>query len=161
MAPVSNCPVPARRSLFSSITTSEPPHTPLQTHTHAHGVWAHGDACVCSERCAFPRSLLRYILNFSRSFEFRVTLIPHVGLRSRRVACDSLSHLLLFCQTRGNACLTFWSGSLNYIRCVWFTSADILQASELGQHLHSLPCPSVLFSVLFFSSMQNLPQADI
>lgn len=89
---------------------------------------------------AIPRLL---DLNFFRLFGFRVDLDPSHLLYSCQVVCDSLSHLFLFRQTWRGGCMpryTVWIFNLLKV-CVWFTSLDILWASELGQLLHSLPCP--------------------
>lgn len=82
---------------------------------------------------AIPRLL---DLNFFRLFGFRVDLDPSHLLYSCQVVCDSLSHLFLGCMPR----YTVWIFNLLKV-CVWFTSLDILWASELDQLLHSLPCP--------------------
>lgn len=105
---------------------------------------------VCSEQCCF--CAYSFVTPCSQPF-LLVWISRHIDpshLRySCQVVCDSLSHLLLCCQARGNACLTLWFEFFNYMRCVWFTSVHILQASKLGQHLHSLPCPCVLLFVFF------------
>lgn len=44
----------------------------------------------------------------------------------------------------------------DYFRCVWFTSLDVIcKASNLGQHLHSLPCVLCFFLLFVSSGMQS------
>lgn len=89
------------------------------------------------------------ISTFYACFYFMSTLIPLICFTHVRLFVILCLLFFFFSRLWENVCCTLWFEFSDHLRCVWFTSLDILLDWKLGQYSHSLPCPCVLLFVFF------------